>query len=183
MSDGAGRGDAAGWPLSPLLSNIHLTPYDKELERRGHKFVRYADDCNIFTRSKYACRRVRDSVVRFLEGRMKLKVNMEKTEARRAVGSSFLGFTFITTKSRDGLGMCKPKAKKVAGFGLNDKVMYAGQLCCIHGRRSSGYFDIRRLDGTRVHAGIHYRHLTLVERATTNLIYKELVELPPSGRA
>ena len=68
--------------------------------------------------------------------------------------------------------------RKVAGYGLGDKVRYAGQLCYIHGRRSSGYFDIRRLDGTRVHAGIHYRHLTLVERANTNLIYKELVELP-----
>ena len=74
-------------------------------------------------------------------------------------------------------------ARKVAGYGLNDKVMYAGQLCYIHGRRSSGYFDIRRPDGTRVHAGIHYRHLTLVERANTNLIYKELVEVPPSGQA
>ena len=64
-----------------------------------------------------------------------------------------------------------------------EKVRYAGQLCYIHGRRSSGYFDIRRPDGTRVHAGVHYRHLTLVERANTNLIYKEVVEVPPSGRA
>ena len=74
-------------------------------------------------------------------------------------------------------------ARKVAGYGLGDTVMYAGQLCYIHGRRSSGYFDIRRLDGTRVHAGIHYRHLTLVERANTNLIYKEVMEVPSSGRA
>ena len=110
------EGTPQGGPLSPLLSNIYLTPYDKELEKRGHKFVRYADDCNIFTRSKYSCRRVKDSMVRFLEGKMKLKVNTEKTEARRAVGSSFLGFTFITTRSRDGLGMCKPKAKKAEKF-------------------------------------------------------------------
>ena len=110
------RGTPQGGPLSPLLSNIYLTPYDKELEKRGHKFVRYADDCNIFTKSKYSAKRVKDSVIRFLENRMKLKVNMEKTEARRAVGSSFLGFTFITTKSRDGLGMCKPKQKKIEKF-------------------------------------------------------------------
>ena len=83
----------------------------------------------------------------------------------------------------NGVRKANQAARKVAGYGLNDKVMYAGQLCCIHGRRSSGYFDIRRLDGTRVHAGIHYRHLTLVERANTNLIYKELVEVPPSGQA
>ncbi|MBO8443020.1 MAG: HNH endonuclease, partial [Spirochaetes bacterium] len=83
----------------------------------------------------------------------------------------------------NGVRKANQAARKVAGYGLGDKVMYAGQLCYIHGRRSSGYFDIRRLDGTRVHAGIHYRHLTLVERANTNLIYKELVEVPPSGRA
>ena len=84
---------------------------------------------------------------------------------------------------KNGVRKANQAARKVAGFGLGDKVRYAGQLCYIHGRRSSGYFDIRRLDGTRVHAGIHYRHLTLVERANTNLIYKELVEVPPSGQA
>ena len=84
---------------------------------------------------------------------------------------------------KNGVRKANQAARKVAGYGLGDKVMYAGQLCCIHGRRSSGYFDIRRMDGTRVHAGIHYRHLTLVERANTNLIYKEVVEVPPSGRA
>ena len=53
----------------------------------------------------------------------------------------------------------------------------------IHGRRISGYFDIRKPDGTRGHAGIHYRHLTLIECANTNLIYKEVVEVPPSEQA
>lgn len=110
------EGTPQGGPLSPLLSNIYLTPYDKELEKRGHKFVRYADDCNIFTKSKYSAKRVKDSVIRFLENRMKLKVSMEKTEARRAVGSSFLGFTFTTIKSKDGLGMCRPKQKKIEKF-------------------------------------------------------------------
>ncbi len=110
------EGTPQGGPLSPLLSNIYLTPYDKELEKRGHKFVRYADDCNIFTKSKYSAKRVKDSVIRFLENRMRLKVNMEKTEARRAVGSSFLGFTFTTIKSKDGLGMCRPKQKKIEKF-------------------------------------------------------------------
>ena len=114
------EGTPQGGPLSPMLSNIYLTPYDKELERRGHKFVRYADDCNIFTKSKYACNRVKESVIRFLEGKMKLKVNTEKTEARRVVGSSFLGFTFITRTSNEGLGYCKPKEKKLSKF--EDKI-------------------------------------------------------------
>lgn len=122
MSDGSftsnEEGTPQGGPLSPLLSNIYLTPYDKELERRGLRFVRYADDCNIFTKTSYSCKRVKDSVIRFLENRMKLKVNMEKTEARRAVGSSFLGFTFLTTKRNENgeLGMCKPKASKLDKF-------------------------------------------------------------------
>ena len=84
---------------------------------------------------------------------------------------------------KNGVRKANQAARKVAGYGLGDTVMYAGQLCYIHGRRSSGYFDIRRMDGTRVHAGIHYMHLTLVERANTNLIYKEVMEVPSSGRA
>ena len=114
------EGTPQGGPLSPMLSNIYLTPYDKELERRGHKFVRYADDCNIFTKSKYACNRVNESVIRFLEGKMKLKVNTEKTEARRVEGSSFLGFTFTTRVSTEGLGYCRPKDKKLRKF--EDKI-------------------------------------------------------------
>lgn len=114
------EGTPQGGPLSPMLSNIYLTPYDKELERRGHKFVRYADDCNIFTKSKYACNRVKESVIRFLEGKMKLKVNTEKTEARRVEGSSFLGFTFTTRVSTEGLGYCRPKDKKLRKF--EDKI-------------------------------------------------------------
>ena len=114
------EGTPQGGPLSPMLSNIYLTPYDKELERRGHKFVRYADDCNIFTKSKYACNRVKESVIRFLEGKMKLKVNTEKTEARRVEGSSFLGFTFTTRVSTVGLGDCRPKDMKLRKF--EDKI-------------------------------------------------------------
>ena len=114
------EGTPQGGPLSPMLSNIYLTPYDKELERRGHKFVRYADDCNIFTKSKYACNRVKEPVIRFLEGKMKLKVNTEKTEARRVEGSSFLGFTFTTRVSTEGLGYCRPKDKKLRKF--EDKI-------------------------------------------------------------
>ena len=114
------EGTPQGGPLSPMLSNIYLTPYDKELERRGHKFVRYADDCNIFTKSKYACNRVKESVIRFLERKMKLKVNTEKTEARRVEGSSFLGFTFTTRVSTEGLGYCRPKDKKLRKF--EDKI-------------------------------------------------------------
>jgi RNA-directed DNA polymerase len=106
-------GTPQGGPLSPLLSNIYLTPYDKELERRGLRFVRYADDCNIFTKSKMSSYRVRDNAKKFLERKLKLQVNMEKTEARKARGSSFLGFTFIGYKGRGPHRGCVPQAKKL----------------------------------------------------------------------
>lgn len=112
-------GTPQGGPLSPLLANIYLTPYDKELERRTLKFVRYADDCNIFAKSNYASRRIKATATGFLEKKLKLKVNEEKTEARRAVGSTFLGFEFTSTKSKateSGLGWCRPKARKLEKF-------------------------------------------------------------------
>lgn len=103
-----------GGPLSPLLANVYLTPFDKEMEKRGLKFVRYADDCQIFTKSDYAAARVMKNATKYLEGKLKLKVNVEKTEARKAIGSCFLGFTFITRNSRKhGRGMCKPKDESV----------------------------------------------------------------------
>ena len=84
---------------------------------------------------------------------------------------------------KGGVRKANQAPRKVALFALNDFVEYAGQLCCIHGRRSSGYFDIRRPDGTRVHAGVHYRNLTLVERASNTIIWKEDMAVHPSGRA
>ena len=76
------EGTPQGGPLSPLLSNIVLDELDKELEKRGHKFVRYADDFMIFCRSLKAAKRVQESITRFLTGRLKLKVNEEKSVAR-----------------------------------------------------------------------------------------------------
>ncbi|MDY0288390.1 MAG: group II intron reverse transcriptase/maturase [Sphaerochaeta sp.] len=103
-----------GGPLSPLLANVYLTPFDKEMEKRGLKFVRYADDCQLFTKSDYAAARVMKNATKYLEGKLKLKVNVEKTEARKAIGSCFLGFTFITLKSKEyGRGMCRPRGKKI----------------------------------------------------------------------
>lgn len=98
MSDGlvvqTEEGVPQGGPLSPLLSNVMLDVFDKELERRGHRFCRYADDCNIFVKTKKAGQRVMDSVVRLLEGKLKLKVNREKSAVANATKRKFLGFTF-----------------------------------------------------------------------------------------
>jgi RNA-directed DNA polymerase len=80
-------------PLSPLLSNIVLDELDKELERRGHRFVRYADDCNIYVRSERSGQRVMDSITRFTTQRLKLKVNDKKSAVARPQERKFLGFS------------------------------------------------------------------------------------------
>lgn len=86
------EGVPQGGPLSPLLSNIVLHELDQELEQRGHKFVRYADDCNIYVRTERAGHRVMASIVRFIERRMGLKVNEAKSAVARPEGRHFLGF-------------------------------------------------------------------------------------------
>lgn len=112
--EGTTLGVHQGGPLSPLLANVYLTPFDKEMEKRGLRFIRYADDVQLYTKSDYAAIRVMKNATKFLEGKLKLKVNVEKTEARRAIGSSFLGFTFITRNSKGNeRGMCKPKEEKI----------------------------------------------------------------------
>lgn len=104
MEDGIIRrneeGVPQGGPLSPILSNIYLDRFDKELESRGLRFVRYADDCNIFVKSEMSANRVMKSVSSWLERKLFLKVNMTKTKVVRPSNSSFLGFTFW--KNKDG---------------------------------------------------------------------------------
>ncbi|MEI8123517.1 MAG: group II intron reverse transcriptase/maturase, partial [bacterium] len=90
-----GKGTPQGGPLSPLLSNILLDDLDKDLERRGHSFCRYADDANIYVRTERAGKRVMNSLVRYVEGPLKLKVNQEKSAVARPWKRSFLGFTFL----------------------------------------------------------------------------------------
>jgi RNA-directed DNA polymerase len=94
------EGTPQGGPLSPLLSNIVLDELDRELERRGHRFVRYADDCNIFVRSARAGQRVMASIRSFLERRMRLKLNAEKSAVRRPEALHFLGFRFQCGQQR-----------------------------------------------------------------------------------
>src|ERR1700726_3378383 len=88
------EGTPQGGPLSPLLSNLVLDELDRELQRRGHRFVRYADDCNIYVRSERAGQRVMESISRFITQKLKLKVNETKSAVARPQERKFLGFSF-----------------------------------------------------------------------------------------
>lgn len=105
MSDGVWHateeGTPQGGPLSPLLANILLDDLDKELEKRGHRFCRYADDCNIYVKSQRAGQRVMASVRGFIEEKLKLKINTAKSEVARPWERKFLGFSFY--RSRNGI--------------------------------------------------------------------------------
>jgi RNA-directed DNA polymerase len=97
------EGTPQGGPLSPLLSNVLLDELDKDLERRGHRYVRYADDCNVFVRSQAAGERVMTSLEAFLCKRLRLKVNREKSAVARPWERKFLGYSFTSN--------LKPKLK------------------------------------------------------------------------
>src|ERR1017187_9082167 len=88
------EGTPQGGPLSPLLSNLVLDELDRELERRGHRFVRYADDCNIYVRSERAGQRVMESITQFITNQLKLKVNESKSAVAKPQERKFLGFSF-----------------------------------------------------------------------------------------
>src|ERR1700681_3901106 len=93
-----GEGTPQGGPLSPLLSNLMLDVLDKELEKRGHRFVRYADDCNIYVRSQRTGEPVMESIEQFLAKRLKLKVNKAKSAVAKPSVRKFLGFSFTSGK-------------------------------------------------------------------------------------
>jgi len=103
------EGTPQGGPLSPLLSNLVLDELDRELERRGHRFVRYADDCNIYVRSARAGQRVMEKVTNFISQRLKLRVNQAKSAVARPQERKFLGFSF--TRNRKPKRRIAPKAK------------------------------------------------------------------------
>lgn len=115
-----------GGPLSPILSNIYLDKFDKELEQRGLHFVRYADDCNIFVKSDVAAERVMKSVTSWLERKLFLKVSATKTKIVRPNDSNFLGFTFWKDKNQD-KWQCKP--------GNDRKVKLYDKIKCVLKRK------------------------------------------------
>lgn len=106
------EGTPQGGPLSPLLSNVLLDEWDKELERRGHRFARYADDCNIYVRSRKAGERVMASCREFLETRLRLKVNEEKSAVARPWTRKFLGYS-VTSNRKPKLRLAAESVKRL----------------------------------------------------------------------
>lgn len=111
------EGTPQGGNLSPLLSNIYLTVFDRLLESRGHKFVRYADDCNIYVKSRRAAERVMTSCVKFLEGKLKLKVNRRKSQVGSPLRLKFLGFSLCKIGKKTSI---RPHGKSIKRF--KDKI-------------------------------------------------------------
>ena len=106
-----------GGPLSPLLSNIMLNELDKELESRGHRFVRYADDCMIFCKSKKSAQRTLENILPFIEGKLFLKVNRKKTEVAHISKVKYLGYTFYRYK-----GKCRFRVHPKSIEKMKDKI-------------------------------------------------------------
>lgn len=156
------EGTPQGSPLSPILSNILLDELDKELEKRGHRFVRYADDCTIYTATERAARRIRESIGKFLETRLKLKLNEAKSGVRKPNEVKILGFGFlknrkgewkiiISKKAKDKLKQ-KVKALTKRGFTKSLETRIAGLKAILRGW--GNYFkltempnDFKDLDG------------------------------------
>ena len=107
------EGTPQGGNLSPLLSNIMLNELDKEVTRRGLKFCRYADDCNIYVRSRKAADRVMVSITKFIEGKLKLKVNKDKSSVDRPWKLKFLGFSFYFKKGGVGIRVAPKPVEKM----------------------------------------------------------------------
>jgi RNA-directed DNA polymerase len=113
MATATEEGTPQGGPLSPLLSNIVLTELDRELERREHHFVRYADDCNIYVKSQRAAERVLMSLTRFIEDRMQLQVNQDKSAAGNITTRSFLGFSFYKREGEWRISVSQKSLKRI----------------------------------------------------------------------
>ena len=116
------QGTPQGGPLSPLLSNILLNELDEELEKRGHKFVRYADDCSIFLKSRRAAQRVQASITRFLENKLFLEVNSEKTSICRPIKFVLLGYGFVASYKKGDRGKYRLSIAKKSWQRLKEKI-------------------------------------------------------------
>lgn len=142
------QGAPQGGPLSPLLSNIVLDELDKELETRGHKFVRYADDCNIYVKSKRAGERTMTSIKRFIERKLRLKVNEKKSAVDRPWKRKFLGFSYTAFRepkvriAKESLKRMKRKVREITSRKMPYPMEYRIQMLNQYVIGWCGYFAL-----------------------------------------
>jgi len=183
------EGTPQGGPLSPLLSNILLDELDKELEGRGHRFCRYADDCNVYVKSEAAGKRVMESLTQFLQERLRLKVNREKSAVARPWERKFLGYSFtnernpqirIAPKSVERLKQkLKPKWKKGRGQSLKATIKEINQIVvgwASYYRLAEVIWPLKNLDSWIRHRirAIIWRHWKTPKTRMKNLIKRGL---------
>lgn len=141
-------GTPQGGPLSPLLSNVLLDDLDKELERRGHRFCRYADDSNIYVRSKAAAERVMESVTNFVETKLKLRVNRDKSAVARPWKRKFLGYTITTNKqprlkpAPESIQRAKVKLRRITRSGRGRNILRVIEQINTFTRGWVGYYRL-----------------------------------------
>lgn len=168
------EGTPQGGPLSPLLSNILLDELDKELERRGHTFCRYADDCNVYVRSRKAGERVLKSLTIFLAQRLRLKVNAEKSAVARPWERRFLGYSFTVQREArlkvapDSVHRLKGKLREIfrRGRGRNLSKLIEEELTPLL-RGWSNYFRLAEVKG------IFEELDSWIRRKLRNLIWRQ----------
>lgn len=143
------EGTPQGGPLSPLLSNIVLDELDKELEKRGHPFVRYADDCNIYVKTPRAGERVMASITKFIESKLLLKVNEKKSAVDRPQNRKFLGFTFTGGNNsnrrkihEESIARMKVKVRALTRRNQSENLEVVVQNLSVYLRGWKGYYGI-----------------------------------------
>ena len=194
MRDGViearGTGTPQGGPLSPLLSNILLTDWDRELEKRGHAFCRYADDCNIYVGSEAAARAVLASMTRFLQERLKLRVNAAKSACARPWARKFLGYSLTRQVRRriapESLQRLKARVRELMRQGRGRSLTHTIEALNPVLRGWIGYFQltqckraIEELDGwlRRRLRCLLWRQAKTRQRRTGMLRHRGLTEL------
>ncbi|MGL3106559.1 group II intron reverse transcriptase/maturase [Bradyrhizobium sp. BR 1432] len=181
-----GEGTPQGGPLSPLLANVLLDEIDKELERRGHAFVRYADDLNVYVRTQRSGERVMTSL-RKLFGKLKLRVNETKSKVRRATASKFLGFSFWVAAGRTIRRRVAPQAiermkERVRDMTRRSAGRSLAQMCKPLGKYLTGwkgYFRLAETPGVFADIDGWIRHrlraVQLKHWKNGHVVYRELI--------
>jgi group II intron reverse transcriptase/maturase len=178
------EGTTQGSPLSPLLSNIVLDELDKELEKRGHEFVRFADDCNIFVRSQAAAERVMTTVKKFIEKKLKLKVNEDKSKVAKSDKVKFLGMTILKGSVAVAIQSFKKAMTKVKELTPRGTNMTMEETLEVINRWYRGWFNYYRmtyypsqLRAIEAHVRRRLRARLVVQQKRPRFLYAKLMEM------